>query len=91
MTLAATKGDKTVAELAYKYNLHANQISTWKEELLENTAMIFASEKTLVGPLLICNSTDQSTGCHRARSFQLHQLLASFILLSRCLNESVKL
>lgn len=44
MALAAAKGDKTVAELAKKYNLHANQISTWKKELLENAAMIFASQ-----------------------------------------------
>ncbi|MGR2849347.1 IS3-like element ISVpa4 family transposase [Vibrio vulnificus] len=43
-TLDAAKGDKTVAELAQKYNLHANQISTWKKELLENAAMIFATE-----------------------------------------------
>ena len=28
MALDAAKGDKTVAELAQKYNLHANQIST---------------------------------------------------------------
>ncbi|MEZ9292434.1 IS3 family transposase [Vibrio lentus] len=47
MALAAAKGDKTVAELAQKYNLHANQISTWKKELLENAAMIFASESQL--------------------------------------------
>lgn len=42
--LDAAKGDKTVTELAQKYNLPANQISTWKKELLENAAMIFASE-----------------------------------------------
>ncbi len=30
VALDAAKGDKTVAELAQKYNLHANQISTWK-------------------------------------------------------------
>ncbi|CAK2443019.1 transposase [Vibrio crassostreae] len=44
VALDAARGDKTVAELAQKYNLHANQISTWKKELIENTAMIFASE-----------------------------------------------
>ncbi len=44
MALAADKGDKTVAELTKKYNLHANQISTWKKKLLENAAMIFASD-----------------------------------------------
>ena len=42
MALAAAKGDKTVAELA----LHANQISTWKKELLER-CNIFASESQL--------------------------------------------
>lgn len=44
VALDAAKGDKTVAELAQKYNLHANQISTWQKELLENAAMIFATE-----------------------------------------------
>ncbi|WP_325895446.1 IS3 family transposase [Grimontia sp. NTOU-MAR1] len=47
VALAAAKGDKTVAELAQQYNLHANQISTWKKELLDNAAMIFASESQL--------------------------------------------
>lgn len=33
--------------MTQKYNLHANQISSWKKELLENAAMIFASESQL--------------------------------------------
>lgn len=47
VALAAAKGDKTVAELAQKYNLYVNQISTWKKEQLENATMIFASESQL--------------------------------------------
>ena len=43
VALAAAKGDKTISELAQKYNLHANQITTWKKELLENAATIFAN------------------------------------------------
>ena len=31
VALDATRGDKAVAELAQKYNLHANQTSTWKK------------------------------------------------------------
>ncbi len=43
VALDAAKGDKTVAELAQKYNLHVDQIDMEKE-LLENAAIIFASE-----------------------------------------------
>lgn len=44
VALAAAKGDKTVAELASKYNLHPSQITTWKNELIQNAAMLFASK-----------------------------------------------
>ena len=43
VALEAAKGDKTIAELAQKYNLHANQITTWKKELIEKAASIFTS------------------------------------------------
>ena len=47
VALDAAKGDKTVAELAQQYNPHANQISTWKKELLDKAALIFTSESQL--------------------------------------------
>jgi len=41
VALAAAKGDKTLAELAQQFSLHANQITTWKQELLKNASSIF--------------------------------------------------
>ena len=41
IALAAAKGDMTLAQLAAKYEVHANQISKWKTQLLEQAAEIF--------------------------------------------------
>ena len=35
VALAAVKGEKTLAELAQLYDVHANQITTWRTQLLE--------------------------------------------------------
>ena len=35
VALAALKGDKTLAELAEKFDVHASQITQWKTQLLE--------------------------------------------------------
>ena len=34
VAIAAMKGDKTLAELAEKFDIHANQITQWKTQLL---------------------------------------------------------
>ena len=44
VAMAALKGDKTLAELAKKYDLHQNQISQWKQELSENAAALFGGQ-----------------------------------------------
>ena len=35
VALAAVKGEKTLAELAQLYDVHANEITTWRTQLLE--------------------------------------------------------
>ena len=44
VALAAVKGEKTVAELAQLYDVHANQITSWRTQLLEGAAGVFGSD-----------------------------------------------
>ena len=46
VALAALKGDKTLAELAQQYDVHPNQITQWKAQLLDGAADVFGHEKS---------------------------------------------
>ena len=43
VALEALKGEKTLAQLAAHHDVHANQITSWKTQLLENAAAIFGT------------------------------------------------
>ena len=42
VALAAVRGDKTTAQLAGKFGVHGNQVSSWKKRLLEGAMELFA-------------------------------------------------
>ena len=44
VALEAIRGDKTLAELAKAHDVHPNQITDWKTQLLERAASVFGSE-----------------------------------------------
>ena len=46
VALAAVKGDRTIAELAQQYDIHPNQITDWKCQLLDRAAQVFGDRSS---------------------------------------------
>lgn len=53
VALAAVKGEQTLAELAQLYDVHPNQITKWRTQLLEGAAGVFGADSTeAAGPAI---------------------------------------
>ena len=44
VALVAVKGEKTMLELSQEFDVYANQIKQWKDQLLEGATGIFGAE-----------------------------------------------
>ena len=45
VALAAIKGEKTLADLAQQFDVHPNQITQWRSQLLDGAAGVFGAEE----------------------------------------------
>jgi transposase-like protein len=41
VALAAIKGEQTITELSQKFDVHPNQITQWKNQLLDQASSVF--------------------------------------------------
>ncbi len=60
VALEALRGDKTIQEIAARYKVHQNQVSTWKRQAMDGLGVVFS------------NGTDKARVDHEAEIHDLH-------------------
>jgi transposase-like protein len=50
VALEAIKGEKTVTEIAQRFDVHPNQVTEWRRQLLERAAEVFGGNATPAQP-----------------------------------------
>lgn len=51
VALAAIKGEQTITELSQKFDVHPNQITHWKNQLLDQASLVFEQGGTQEPPV----------------------------------------
>jgi transposase-like protein len=49
--LEAVRGERTVTEIAQKHEVHPNQVSEWRRQLLEGAATVFGGKQQAAAPV----------------------------------------
>ena len=62
VALAALAGDRTIAELGQHFQVHPNQVSAWKAQLVERAAQVFGGEAVEVEALPIVRQLHAKIG-----------------------------
>jgi len=52
VALAAIKGEKTLADLAQQHDVHPNQITAWKAQLVDGAAGVFGGGAAEAAPVV---------------------------------------
>lgn len=52
VALAAIRGEKTLAELSQEFDVHPNQISDWRSQLLDRAASVFGGGDAKAEPAM---------------------------------------
>ena len=79
VALAAARGDKTIAELAGEYQVHPNQITQWKKQLLESLPEVFSRRRRNAS----CYISDKPSGVRNPFFYNRLALLFALSLDSR--------
>jgi putative transposase len=75
VALAAIKGEKTLSELAEQFDVHANQITQWKGQLLEGATGVFGGEAKAESATAAVLAISRSTVYYEPRPISSEDLL----------------